>query len=201
MLAHERGDAAEVLALLERGLSAREGPAALGAGDGRARAAGRGSRGRRARAVRVARAGGLRRRAAQPALDRDAWSSSRCCARSSATRRGRAPCATCSRRSSTTTACCRWRSATADPRAGRSRAWPRRSAAATTRSRSTAKPSRPRARWARGRCRRASPSISVSCLSARDPRRAKPLLEESARLAAELGMAGLVRYSNESARR
>ena len=38
-------------------------------------------------------------------------------------------------------------------------------------------------------------------VAAREPRRAKLLLEEGARLASELGMAGLVRYSNESARR
>jgi hypothetical protein len=38
-------------------------------------------------------------------------------------------------------------------------------------------------------------------VATREPRRAKLLLEEGARLAAELGMAGLVGYSNESARK
>lgn len=38
-------------------------------------------------------------------------------------------------------------------------------------------------------------------VAAREPRRAKLLLEQAGRLAAELGMAGLVRYSNESARK
>ena len=38
-------------------------------------------------------------------------------------------------------------------------------------------------------------------IAEREPRRAKPLLDEGARLAGELGMAALARYSNESARR
>ncbi len=200
MLAHERGDAAEVLALLERGLSAREGPLHwVQAMVARARLAAGREADARALFESLARADfadvprNLRWTATMVEL-------AVLCAELGDAARARALCELLApiehHHSVLPMAICyggpaRWALARLAETLGHGDDAVALYGEALEAARAVgARPMQARIALHFGRC-----------LSARDPRRAKPLLEEGARLAAELGMAGLVRYSNESARR